>query len=132
MGLCNSPDVFQGNMHKLFNGLKYVRAYIDDPLIINNKSFEDHINKLDNILSKLKQKDFKVNAEKSFFARSELECLGIRISRQGVKPLPDKVETNKTIVVPTTKKQPREICGQKAEARNNYQKWKPSTYRKSI
>ena len=38
-------------MNKLFNGLEYVRTYIDDLLTISNKSFEDHINELDKVLS---------------------------------------------------------------------------------
>ena len=29
-------------------------------------------------------------AEKSYFARNELEYLGLRITRQGIMPLPDK------------------------------------------
>ena len=69
--------------------LDYVRTYIDDLLII----------------SKVKSAGFKVNAEKSFFARNELEYLGFKITRQGIMPLPDKVETIKNIAVPTTKKQ---------------------------
>ena len=54
MGLCNSPDIFQEKMNEWFDGLEYARTYIDDLLIISNKSFEDHINKFDKILSKLK------------------------------------------------------------------------------
>ena len=53
-------------MTKLFNGLEDIRTYIDDLLMISNKRFEDHINKLDKVLSKLNQKSFKVNIEKSF------------------------------------------------------------------
>ena len=61
MGLCNTPDMFQENMNKLFNGLDY----IDQLLIISNKPFEDQINKLDKIFSKLKLKSFQINIEKS-------------------------------------------------------------------
>ena len=46
MGLCNSPDIFREKMNELFNGLEYVKAYIDDPLIICNNNFEDHLNKV--------------------------------------------------------------------------------------
>ena len=60
-------------MNELFNGPEYVRAYIGDLLIISNKSFKDHTNKLDKVLSKLKHKGFKVDTKKSFFARSELD-----------------------------------------------------------
>ena len=68
MGLCNSPDIFQQNMNKLFNGLEYVRAYIDEFLIISNGNCEDHLNKV------------KI-AEKSSFARDNLEYLGFLITR---------------------------------------------------
>ena len=61
VGLCNSQDIFQEKINELSNGIEYVRTYIDDLLIGSNKSFDDHINKLDKVLSKLNQKGFKVN-----------------------------------------------------------------------
>ena len=103
MGLYNSPDIFQEKMNKSFNGLEYVRTYIDDLLIISNKTFEDQINELDKALSKINQKEFNVNAEKSFFARNELEYLRFSITGQGIMPLPDKVGAIKNIAVPTAK-----------------------------
>ena len=84
MGLCNSPDIFQEKMNELFNGLEYVRAYIDDLLIISNGNFEDHLNKVKIVLNKLKAAGFKNNADKSFFARDSLEYFGFRITRQGI------------------------------------------------
>ena len=50
MGLCNSPDIFQEKMNKLFAGFEYVHAYIDDLLIITKGSFEDHVKHLDTVL----------------------------------------------------------------------------------
>ena len=94
-------------MNKLYNSLEYVRTYIDDLFIISNKSFEDPINKLYKVLSKLNQKGFKLITEKTFFARNELEYLGFWITRQAIVPLPDKVEAIKNIAVPTPKKQLR-------------------------
>ena len=104
MGLCNRPNIFQEEMNKLFNILEYFRTCIDDLFIVSNKSFEDHINKLDKVLSKLNQKYFKLNAEESFFVRSALEYLRFRIIRQGIISLSDKVEATKYIRIPTTKK----------------------------
>ena len=46
MRLNNSLDIFQEKTNELFNGLDYVRTYIDDLLKISNKSLEDHIKKL--------------------------------------------------------------------------------------
>ena len=79
MGLCNSPDIFQEKMNELFAGFEYVRAYIDDLLVISNGTFDDHLNKLDKVFMKLQKAGFKVNAEKSFFAKDELEYLGFKI-----------------------------------------------------
>ena len=104
MGLCSSQHIFQKKINELFNGLEYIRTHIDALLIISNESFEDHISKLDKVLSKLNQKGFKVSAEKFFFARNGLEYLGFRITKQGIMPLPDIVEAIKNIAVPTTKK----------------------------
>ena len=64
-----SPDLFQDKMNELINGLEYVRAYIDDLIIISNGNFEDHLNKVKIVLKKLKAADFKINAEKSIFAK---------------------------------------------------------------
>ena len=85
MGLCNSPDMFQKKMNELFNCLEYVRVYIDDLLIISNWN----LNK--KVLSKLKAAGFKINAEKSFFARDNLEYLYFKIIRQGIMALSDKI-----------------------------------------
>ena len=71
MGLCNSPDIFQEKMNKLFNGLYYVRTYIDDLLIISNKPLKDHTKKLDKVLNKSKSAGFKLNTEKYFYTRNE-------------------------------------------------------------
>ena len=37
-----------------------------------------------------------------FFVRNELKYLGFRITRQGIMPLPDKVEAIKNIAESTT------------------------------
>ena len=52
-----------------------------------------------------------MNAEKSFFAKDKLEYLGFKITRNGIMPLPDKVQAIKNIAVPTTKKQLRSFIG---------------------
>ena len=81
MGLCNSPDIFQEEMNELFNDLEYNRAYIDDVSIISNGNFEDHLYKVKLVSKKLKAAGFKINTEKSFFDRDNLEFLDFKITR---------------------------------------------------
>ena len=98
-------------MNKLFNGLEYVKAYIVNLLIICNGNFEDNLNKVKAVLQKLKAACFKINADKSFFARDNLEYLRINISRQGIMTLPDKVQAIKHLAVPNNKRQLRSFIG---------------------
>ena len=63
-------------MNNLFVGLEYVRDYINDLLIISKGSFKDRLEKLEQLLNKLKGAGLKINASKSFFAQEELEYLG--------------------------------------------------------
>ena len=80
MGLCNSPDIFQEKMSELMEGLEFVRTYIDDLLCLTKGSFEDHLEKLERVLSRLQKAGLKVNANKSFFAQTKLEYLGYWIT----------------------------------------------------
>ena len=111
MGLCNSPDIFQEKMSILMGDLEYVRAYIDDLLVLSKGSWEDHLNKLDEVLTRLNKAGLKVNAKKSFFGRAELEYLGYWITREGIQPLPKKVKSILNIKPPTKRKELRSFIG---------------------
>ena len=86
MGLCNSPDIFQEKMSTLMHDLEYVRTYIDDLLILSSGSWEDHLEKLDQVLERIEKAGLKVNAKKSFFGRPELKCWGYWVTRKGIQP----------------------------------------------
>jgi hypothetical protein len=111
MGLCNSPDIFQEKISEIMGDLEYVRAYIDDILLLSKDTWENHLNKLDLVLQRLGEAGLKVNARKSFFGRSELEYLGYLINQHGNKPIPKKVEAIKALKPPKTPKQVRTFVG---------------------
>ena len=91
--------------------LEYVRAYIDDLLILSNGNWQDHLDKLDEVLTRLGQAGLKVNGRKSFFGKPELEYLGYWITRKGIQPLPKKVQAILNIKPPTKRKQLRSFIG---------------------
>ena len=111
MGLCNSPDIFQEKMSELFNDLMFVRTYIDDILCLTKGTFDDHLEKLERVLHRLQQAGLKVNGKKSFFARHELEYLGYWITRDGIKPLPEKVSAILKLDTPRNRKELRSFIG---------------------
>jgi RNase H-like domain found in reverse transcriptase/Reverse transcriptase (RNA-dependent DNA polymerase) len=111
MGLCNSPDIFQEKMSELFDGLEFMRTYIDDLLCLTKGSFKDHLEKLERVLHRLREAGLKVNGNKPFFAKTELEYLGYWITRDGIKPLPDKVKGILAINAPRNRKELRSFIG---------------------
>ncbi len=47
MGFAGSADIFQADMGNLMATLEYVRAYIENLLIIRKGSHDDHLDKLE-------------------------------------------------------------------------------------
>jgi hypothetical protein len=67
MGVAGSPDILQAKMSELMMTLEFVRAYIDDLLVITKASLEDHLAKLRLVLIKLREAGLKINADKYTF-----------------------------------------------------------------
>ena len=111
MGLCNSPDIFQEKMSTLMYDLEYVRTYLDDILNITKGDWKDHLDKLREVFVRLRQAGLKINANKSFFGRDSLEYLGYWITRDGIQPVPKKVQAILNIAEPKTKKELRRFIG---------------------
>ena len=104
MGLCNSLDIVQEKMSELMEGLEFVCTYIDNLLVLTKGSFDDHLEKLEQVLARVQKAGLRVNGNKSFFAKPELEYLGYWITRNGIRPLPDKVQAVLRIAEPKTRK----------------------------
>ena len=111
MGICNAPDIFQEKISELMEGLDFIRAYLDDLLILTKETWDDHLHKLETVLQRVATAGLKVNAEKSYFGRHETEYLGFWITREGVKPMPNKVEAMLNIKTPTKRKELRSFIG---------------------
>ncbi len=101
MGIADSPDIFQQKISELMESLEFVRAYLDDLLCISKLSLEDHLENLEVILWQLCDAGLKVNATKSTFCALEIEYLGYVLTRDGIKPQSDKVQTILAIKPPT-------------------------------
>ena len=111
MGIAGSPDIFQEKMSGLMESLEYVRTYLDDLLVITKSSYGDHLEKLRVVLTKLQDANLKVNAAKSTFAMAEVEYLGYILSREGIKPMPEKVSAILAINPPTNVRELRKFLG---------------------
>ena len=112
MGIKNSPDIFQQKISDLMEGLEdFIRAYLDDILIITKGSYEDHLEKLAEVLKRLQKAGLQVNLPKSKIAVQELEYLGYWLTPKGIRPMAKKVEAIKNLQAPKTVKQVRSFLG---------------------
>ncbi|KIH63672.1 hypothetical protein ANCDUO_06024 [Ancylostoma duodenale] len=74
---------------------KYIRArvfiYIDD-LIIPSETAEEHLMDIDEVLTKIAIIGMKLKASKCEFAKKEITFLGFVLSKDGIRPNPEKTE----------------------------------------
>ena len=86
MGIAGSPEIFQAKMSELMVALANVRTYLDDLLCITRASLDDHLQKLRQVLTRLREAGLKVNARKLKFCATETEYLGYVLTTDGIKP----------------------------------------------
>ena len=104
MGVANSPDIFQHNMNDLYHGYEFIRAYIEDLLILTKGDWTYHVQKLELTITKLKGKRLKWNIEKSFFRQAEMGYLSFWVTRYGFKPINRNIEAITHMKPPTSQK----------------------------
>ena len=104
MGVANSPDNFQHKMNDWFHILEFIRAFIDDILILTKGDWTDHVQKLELTLNKLKEKWLTYNIGRSFFGQTEMEYLGFWVTRDVVKLININMEVITNMKLPTSQK----------------------------
>ena len=110
MGIAGSPDIFQEKMSELMGVLEFVSTYLDDLLIISKTTLEDHLEKLRQVLSKLREAGLRINAEKSKFCALETEYLGYVLTRNGILQ-PEKIRSILALIPPRNVKELRSFLG---------------------
>jgi hypothetical protein len=92
MGFGGFADIFQAQIMDLMTALEFVQVHMDDLLIITRETLDEHLQKMEAVLTRLGDAGLKVNAAKSSFCAQEIEYLGYILTRKGIKPQPKKVQ----------------------------------------
>ncbi|CAC5418720.1 Transposon Ty3-I Gag-Pol polyprotein,Transposon Ty3-G Gag-Pol polyprotein [Mytilus coruscus] len=92
--LCNAPSTFQRCMELIFSGMQWktLLIYLDD-IIIYSSNLEDHFNKLDEVLGRLRNVGLKLKPPKCEFIKDQVLYLGHTVSKNGISPNPKIVES---------------------------------------
>jgi len=84
--LCNAPATFERLMEKILNQLlfKICLVYLDH-VIIYNDSFEGMLSRLEQVFTRLRSANLKLNPKKCSFFKKEIKYLGHVVFKEGIK-----------------------------------------------
>ena len=114
-GLCNATATFQRLMAQALTSVtkKYgnlIMCYVDDVLIAT-PTLEDHIERLEEVFSCMKQAGLKCKPSKCEILRGSIKYLGRLVDKHGVRPDPEAVEAVLTWKAPKTDTQLMSFLG---------------------
>ena len=89
-GISSSAAIFQGTMDQVLRGIPYCCCRIDD-ILIGGRSEAEHLEILNEVITRLEDKGFRCRLDKSQIAVNEVVYLGHRVSSSGIKPLKSKI-----------------------------------------
>jgi len=92
-GLKGAPSRFQRTMDLVLAGLRWTSClvYVDD-IVVWSTTLEDHLKRLDQVLTCLRKAGLKLKLKKCNFLEEELKILGHIVSRKGVAVNPEKIK----------------------------------------
>ncbi|GBG65156.1 hypothetical protein CBR_g49952 [Chara braunii] len=111
-GLTNAPATFQRCMDNLFRSWldRFVVVYLDDILVFS-KTLDEHQGHLRQVLEKLREANFKINAKKCDWAKTQVLYLGHVLDGDGVKPEDSKIAAIRDWPTPRTLTELRSFLG---------------------
>jgi len=111
-GLKNATSTFTRTMTEDFKGLgdSFLKIFVDD-LNVHSEEWQDHLQHLGVVLSKLREINLKLNPSKCCFAARSVVFLGHVVSKEGTRPDPSKVDAMRGFLAPTTVTNVRSFLG---------------------
>ena len=109
-GVASVPAIFQRAMDMILQGIDGVICYIDD-ILVTGITDEQHLERLDEVLKRLKTNGLRVKREKCAFFQNSVEYLRHLVDAAGLHTLPSKVEAIVQAPEPENVQQLRSFLG---------------------
>ena len=111
-GLTNAPASFQALINDTLREYldDFVLAYLDD-ILIYSLTYEEHVQHVRKVLTKLREKDLPVKLSKCEFHKHSISFLGYIVSEQGLSPDPKKIKAIEEWPEPTCVRDVQALLG---------------------
>jgi hypothetical protein len=88
-GLKNATSTFMRTMTEVFKDLgdTFLKVFVDD-LNVHSEKWQDHLQHLGAVFSRLREVNLKLNPSKCCFASGNIVFLGHVVSKEGTRPDP--------------------------------------------
>ncbi|MEM7469106.1 MAG: reverse transcriptase domain-containing protein, partial [Pseudomonadota bacterium] len=100
-GLRNAAQTFQRLIDMAFQDMPFACAYMDDILIASRNPTE-HLEHLEQVFGQLAKYGLRLRADKCQYFAGTVQFVGIQISANGARPIPDRVAAISDIPAPET------------------------------
>ncbi|MCP3663191.1 MAG: RNA-directed DNA polymerase [Gammaproteobacteria bacterium] len=111
-GLTNAPPSFQRLMDFVLAGLQFdcCLIYLDDILVVS-KDIEQHLVDLEKVFARFRTHKLRLKGKKCLFGCSSVPFLGFIVTKDGLKPDPEKVRAVMNMPTPTDQTGVRSFLG---------------------
>lgn len=109
-GVAAAPAIWQQAMDQVLEGIPQVQCILDD-MIITGKTEQDHLNNLEQVLSRLHKHGLRANSSKCEFFQDKIEFCGHEISQDGLHKSQKKVDAVVNAPRPENVSQVRSFLG---------------------
>ena len=115
-GISPAPEVFESKLQECLADLPRVKVIRDDILVVgcgdtDSEALVNHDQNVIRLLERAKQVNLKLNKNKVKLRQAEVNFMGHVISKDGLKPDPEKVSAIKNMPKPTSKAEEQTLLG---------------------
>ncbi|KAK2707613.1 hypothetical protein QYM36_015351, partial [Artemia franciscana] len=97
-------------MEEAFEGLEGIRILVDD-ILVYGKNREEQYQRLSTVLRRAREKGIRFNSEKCEFSKDKVKYFGHIISRDRIKPDPEKIRAIQDMLSPQSKEELQTLLG---------------------
>ena len=109
-GLAQAPAYFQRIINEVLEILDFAFGYLDD-ILMYSPDVATHLKNLEQIFGRLRKIDLKLKMEKCSFLKKHIQYLGHIVSGDGIRPVPEKLNSIQNMPRPHTSTEVKQILG---------------------